>query len=265
LLLDAGDSGLVFEETSAAKDALLLFGDVANPGAGVLLSSATGLFASAIGGLDVRVKGASDTPVTINSGQTDAELVKTVEEVVTAYNALRTDLGKLTEFDAEAATVGLLFGSNEALQIDSRLSQTLTARFFGAGGFQSLESVGLSVNEDGTLELDKTKLKEAFESDPEGLQNFLTDADNGVVVKLNATIERLAGEENSLLAARSDSLKDSIEANSDRLEKLSLQLERQQERLYLQFYQLESVIAKLQSGLTAIQNLQVIPPLSAAR
>lgn len=265
LLLDAGETGLVFEETSAAKDALLLSGDVANPGAGVLLSSATGLFESAIGGLDVRVKGASDKPVTINSSQTDAELVKTVEEVVAAYNALRTDLGKLTAFDADAATVGLLFGSNEALQIDSRLSQTLTARFFGAGGFQSLESIGLSVNDDGTLELNKTKLKGAFESDPEGLQNFLTDADNGVVVKLNATIERLAGEENSLLAARSDSLKDSIEANADRLEKLSLQLERQQERLYLQFYQLESVIAKLQSGLAAIQNLQVIPPLSSVR
>ena len=102
----------------------------------------------------------------------------------------------------------------------------------------------------------------AFESDPEGLQNFLTDADNGVVVKLTATIDRLAGEENSLLASRSDSLQDSIKTNADRLDKLTLQLERQQERLFLQFYQLESIIAKLQSGLSAIQNLQVIPPLS---
>ncbi len=265
LLLDVGESGLVFEETSKAKDALLLFGDVANPGSGVLLSSATGLFESAIGGLDVRVKGASDAPVTINSSQTDAELVKTVEEVVAAYNALRTDLDKLTDFNADAATVGLLFGSHEALQIDSRLSQAMTARYFGAGGFQSLESIGLSVKEDGTLELNKTKLKAAFESDPEGLQNFLTNADNGVVVKLNATIDRLAGAEKSLLAARSESLQDSIKANTDRLDKLSLHLERQQERLLLQFYQLESVIAKLQSGLTAIQNLQVIPPLSSLR
>ncbi|HYO26367.1 MAG TPA: flagellar filament capping protein FliD, partial [Lacipirellulaceae bacterium] len=163
--------------------------------------------------------------------------------------------------DAEAATVGLLFGTNEALQIDSRLSRALTSRYFGTGDLQSLEQIGLSVKQDGTLELDKAELQAAFENDPDGLQQFLSNAQSGVAVKISAAVDRLAGAESSLLASRSDALKASITANEDRLERYAGQLERQQERLYLQFYQLESIIANMQTSLTAIQNLQPVAPL----
>lgn len=258
---DNGDAGLQLEEVSEAQDALLLYGNFTKPGAGVLLSSGDGNFASAIGGVDVTVKAPSDAPVTISVAQTDSSLVEAIEDVVESYNSLRTDLGKLTTFDEEAAAVGLLFGSNEALQVDSRLSQALTSRYFGAGSIQSLETIGLSLKADGTLELNSTKLRNAFTSNPDAVEQFFTDANSGVVKKLTDVIDRLAGAENSLLAARSDALQDSIKANDERLTKFQATLDRQEERMLTQFYQLESVIAKLQSSLTAIQNLQVIPPL----
>jgi flagellar hook-associated protein 2 len=265
LLVDAGLTGFEFEETSKAQDALLLFGNLTNPGAGVLLSSPDGEFAGAVGGVDVTVKAASETPVTINVRQTNASLVEAVEDLVDSYNALRTDLGKLTAFDAEAVAVGLLFGTNEALQIDSRLSLALTARYTGLGDLQSLEQIGLSVADDGTLELDASKLEAAFEDDPDGVEEFLTNSQNGVAVKISAIVDRLAGAEDSLLAARSDALQASIAANDDRLTKFEESLERQQERMFLQFYQLEAIIAKMQTSLTAIQNLQVLPPLTSSR
>jgi hypothetical protein len=34
--------------------------------------------------------------------------------------------------------------------------------------------------------------------------------------------------------------------------------------MFLQFFQLESIIAKLQTSLSAIQNLQVLPPLTSS-
>lgn len=265
LLVDAADAGFLFEETSRGEDALLLYGNFTNPGAGVLLSSSDGKFAGAIGGVDVTVKEASETPVTITVSQTSTEFVEGIEDLVESYNALRADLAELTDFDSEALTTGLLFGSNEALQIDTRLSLALTSRYFGDSSFRSLEQLGLSINDDGTIALDSAKLQAAFEDDPAGVEEFLTDANNGVAVKISAVIDRLAGEDGSLLAARSDSLQDSIAANDDRLAKFELQLERQEERLFLQFTQLETLIARMQSSLSAIQNLQAIPPLTSAR
>jgi flagellar hook-associated protein 2 len=263
LLVDAADSGFEFEETSRAEDALLLYGNFANPGAGVLLSSSDGQFASAIGGVDVTVKEASDTPVTIKVGKTSSSLVEAVQDLVESYNSLRTDLGKLTKFDAEALTTGLLFGSNEALQIDQRLSLALTSRYAGTESFQLLSQIGVSINDDGTLSLDSAKLQTAADKDPDGLEKFLSDSQNGVAVKLGAVIDRLAGTENSLLASRSDALTASIEANEDRLAKFETQLERQEERLFLQFTQLETVIAKFQTSLSAIQSIQALPALGS--
>jgi flagellar hook-associated protein 2 len=143
------------------------------------------------------------------------------------------------------------------------MSRVLTDRYFGLGSFQSLAELGLTVAQDGTLELDKARLQEAFEADPEGVEQFFTNPDVGVAKKISDAIDRLAGAEDSLLANRSDALADTIEANQDRLDKLAAALERQRERLTLQFVQLEQFVARMQSSLSALQNLQVLPPLTS--
>jgi flagellar hook-associated protein 2 len=263
LLIDAGESELTFEETAKAQDALLLYGNFSTPGGGILVSSADNTFESAIGGVDITIAAATETATTVTVAQTDAALVDAVEDLVESYNSLRTDLGKLTAFDAEAETTGLLFGTNEALQIDTRLSRALTDRYFGLGNFQSLEQLGLSVGDDGKLELDKAKLQEAYQDDPSGVQQFLTNAESGVALKLGKVIDRLAGADGSLLASRSDAIKDSVESNDTRLEAFATQLEKQEERLLNQFYQLESIIAKLQQSQQALASLQPIAPLGS--
>jgi flagellar hook-associated protein 2 len=264
MLVDAGDSGLQFEEVAKAQDALLLYGNLGS-GGGVLLSSPDNVFEGAVAGVDVTVSGASETPVTISVSQTDEALVDAVDDLVESYNALRTDLGKLTAFDPEAATTGLLFGTNTALQIDLRLSHALTDRYSGLGSLQSLEQIGLSVKPDGQLELNKTKLKAAFASNPDGVQQFLATAESGVAAKISGVVDRLAGADESLLASRSDSLQEMIRSNNRRLESLGVHLDRQQERLLLQFYQLESLIAKLQQSQSALNGLQPIAPLGSTR
>lgn len=264
LLIDSGETSLAFEEAAAAQDALLLYGNLSTPGGGVLLSSSTNTFNGSVGRLDLTVSAVSDTPVTVNVQQTDASLVEAVEDMVDAYNALRTDLDKLTAFDPEALTTGLLFGSNVALQVDTRLSHALTDRYRGLGSIQSLEQIGISVADDGKLELNKTKLRSAFDTNPAGLQEFIANPQTGVAKKLADVVERLAGADDSLLATRSDAIQSTIASNEDRLEAFSAQLERQQERLLLQFYQLETLISKLQQSQSALSALQPIAPLGSA-
>src|SRR4029079_14282201 len=129
ILADAQSAGFQFEETSQAQDALLLYGNINSPSGGLLLNSPDGKFPGAVGGVDLTVKAASDSPVTVTVSQTDTALVDAVEDIVKSYNSLRSDLGKLTSFDADSQAVGLLFGTSEALQVDQRLSRALTDRY----------------------------------------------------------------------------------------------------------------------------------------
>ena len=260
LLIDSGTSSMNFEETAKAQDAVILYGNSSTPGGGVLVSSQTNTFTGTVGGVNLTVGGPSDTAITVSVAQTDESLITSVEDFVESYNSLRDDLDKLTEFDDAALTTGLLFGTNEALQIDTRLSRALTDRFAGLGNLQSLEQVGLSLGVDGKLELNKTKLKAAFEGDPAGVQEFFSNAQSGVAAKLSKVVDSLAGDENSLIASSSEALQDTIEANELRLDQFETQLASQEDRLLNQFYQLELIIAKLQQSQSALDGLQPLAP-----
>lgn len=260
LLIDSSTSAMSFDETAKAQDAVLLYGNSSTPGGGVLVSSQTNTFSGSVGGVTLTVAGPSETPIIVSVTQTDESLVSSVEDFVESYNSLRDDLDKLTAFDGEALTTGLLFGTNEALQIDTRLSRALTDRFSGLGNLQSLEQIGLSVDAEGKLQLNKIKLKAAFESDPAGVEEFLSNAQSGVATKISKVVDGLAGDENSLIASSSEALQATIASSELRLSQFETQLASQEERLTNQFYQLELIIAKLQQSQSALNDLKPLAP-----
>lgn len=266
VLLDAAGTGFAFEETAAARDALLVLGEQQTVGSGVLISSSTNDFGEVISGVDLTIVSTSVNPVTVTVSTTDANFVSAVEDFVDAYNAIRSELDDLTEFNETDLTTGLLFGTNEALRVDTALSRVATDRYLSVGSFESLEQIGLGLDDKGKLQLDQSKLKQAFADNPNGLQTFFTDTDNGVVAKFNAAIDQLAGSDSGLLTNRFDTLQATIDSNDKRITAFNDSLDRQRERLLLQFYQLEEAIAGLRQSQTALQSLQPIAPLvSTAR
>lgn len=264
LLIDAVGADFQFTEIAKAQDALLLYGDGGVPGAGVLVSSPDNTFENSIGGLNLTVAGASEKPVSVTVATSDKALTDAVQGVVDAYNALRSDLDQLTDFDETAQTTGLLFGTREALITDQRLSRTLTDRYFGLGDLQSLEQLGVSVDDEGKLSLNKTKLKEAFAADPEAIREFFNNEQRGFLAKATEVIDGLVDADRGAFGARFDALQATIDANELRIERYAASLELQQNRLFLQFTQLETIVSKLQANQTALANLQIIPPLTAA-
>ena len=259
--LEASDTGFTFEETSKARDALLVLGEEQTIGSGVLISSPDNDFGEVVEGVDIAVVAASDTAVDVTVASTDEDIVSAVEDFVDSYNAIRSELDDLTDFNEDDFTTGLLFGTNEALRVDTELSRLITDRYQGVGNFESLEDIGLSIDDKGKLQLNKSELQEAFSDNPNGLKSLFTDASNGVVAKFNDAIDRLAGAENGLLTNRNDSLQATIDINQTRIEQFNESLERQRETLLLQFYQLEEVIAGLQQSQTALDALQPVAPL----
>lgn len=263
LLFDTDGVDFSFTETSRAQDALLMFG-TADSGAGLLVSSKTNTFADILPGVELTVKGGSTEPVAVTIQATDEKLLSTAHAFVDAYNDLRDKLDDLTFYDAESDTSGPLHGSVEALRVDTELSSLLTGRFFGAGSIQSLESLGIGVNDKGKLSLDESKLKTAFADDPEAVTQFFTKDDLGVAAKLDKLIDQLAGEDNSLLVNRAKTLGIRIDSNQRRIDSWNERLDRQRESLLKEFYNMELAIGKLKNNQTALNSIQAVPPLSAS-
>lgn len=262
LLVDGLDVGLGFQQISAARDAMLEFGG-AQEGSGILVTSSTNTFDDALTGVELTIKGTSQDPITINVAVTSDKLTSTMQDFVDAYNSIRDNLDEATNFNEDEMTTGILFGTTAALRVEQDLTYVLSGRFYGVGNFTSLAAVGIGFDDTGHMELDSTKLQAAFANDPDGLEALLTDDKLGLAAKLGTVIDRLAGDDHSVLATRISTLADKIETNGDRLDFMDDRLAKQRERLLNQFYALETTISQLQQNLTALDSLSVIPPLTS--
>ncbi len=261
LVVDTSQSGFAFQEVAAAQDALLLVGSPDSVGAGVLATSPENIFDQVIEGVSLSVDGTSNAPVSISVAATDESLVSGVQAFVDGYNALRNRLDELTFFNAATGRSGVLFGSSEALRLESALADLLAGTFSGAGSIKSLVELGVKLDADGKLQFDTAKLQAKYAADPDAVKAFFTTATFGVAAKFNAKIESLAGDTNSLLTTRADGLQSNIDANTARIDQLNERLERQRERLLLEFFAMETAVARLQASLSSIQQLQSLSPV----
>lgn len=264
LMVDGLDIGLEFQEFGAAQDAAIELGG-ALPGSGIVVTSATNSFNEVISGVNLTVVAPSDKTISVDVAPSNAPMFDVAQDFVDAYNSIRTFLADTTSFDSEALTTGILFGTQVALRAESDLSRVITAQYFGVGQFTTLASVGITVDANGKLALDKTKFQAAFDKDAGAVTKLFTDKNLGVSTKLKTTTDQLVGNTNSTLSARVSALGKTIEKNTERLATMDASLERERERLLNQFAALESTIASMQQNLTALSSLQALPPLSINR
>lgn len=261
LLLDASSLGLSFEEVARAQDALLLIGSPESSGAGILTTSTTNLFNDILPGVSLAIGEASQSPVTINVSTTDDSLLSSARSLVTQFNNLQDKIEKHNFYNAESNKGGVLRGSGVTLRIETSLSRLFSGRFFGVGKFQALESLGIGFKDDGRLKLDESKLQSQFAADPDAVTEFFTDETVGFSKKVSDLAEDFAGEDVSLLINRIDSLQRKIDLNANRILFLNERLEKQRERMFIDFIQMETTIGKIRNNLSAIDSIQALPPL----
>jgi len=199
--------------------------------------------------------------ITITVGDSPDSISNSMQLFVDNYNKLMEKLDSYTAFDSVTGQKGVLFGSSEALRIQSELSRILTGRHAGLGGVTTLAELGVSFDEGGKMVFDKEKLAARFAADPEGVAAFFTKETTGFSAKIDAAFERLAGANNSVLLNRADALNRQIESMVSKLNDFDALLEANRERLLMQFYNMELAISKIQSNLTAINSISYIAPV----
>ncbi len=257
LLVDGNAVGLKFQTLTAGQDALLSVGSGA---AGRLVSSTTNSFKDVIEGLDINVNGASaDTiNITISSSSTDIE--SAIQLFVDQYNKVRDKITSYTFFNANDNSKGTLFGSSDIVRLDADLGRSITKQYFSTGSVRSFTELGITLDDNGKLTFDKTKLQARFASDPQGITKFFTDESNGFAKKVDDVLERLVGRDNSTLVNRAKTLQSQLDDATKRIDFLTVSLTKQRERLTLQFYNMELAISKIKSSLTAVESIKYINP-----
>ncbi len=245
---------LGFSETVTAKDALVAYGASDSSG-GVLVSSSTNQFEDVVDGVKLELLGTSTAPVTVSVNKNTDTIAKQLKSVVDQYNKVRDKIKSDASYDESTKTAGVLFGSSSVLRVDSAFGKLFTSRVSGAGSINSLSQLGVSLNDQGRLDFDQSKLDAALANNPDAVQDFFTKPDSGFSARAKVVADSLTAVKNGALLNRSQSLQNKIDLNNGRIVNLNKTLEKQRTRLLTQFYNLETSISKIRGNLNAINSI----------
>ena len=115
--------------------------------------------------IDLNEKGITKFRITQNTDPLKEE----VSRFVNAYNDLANNLSISLGFNSETGTAGTLQGVSQLVSAKSQLSRLLT--FMDSDG-RTLNSYGLSLNDNGLLEFNETTFLEKVKQDPSDVESF---------------------------------------------------------------------------------------------
>jgi flagellar hook-associated protein 2 len=278
---EGADLGL--NTLTRGQDAVVFYGST-NPAQAIALTSSTNSLANVITGVTVNLTGTSTTPVElVVSRDTDAMETK-IKEFVDSFNKVLDALNKYDKYDQETNVRGALLGDSAVSQIRSGLYAAIQGTPLNVEGeFQRLSLAGVKVGDGAKLEFDAQKFREAFEQNPQAVEDLFAAFDlapredtvllrdeNGNPIattpntgELQPTklgiaeiIKRLADQYTNsidgLLTRRKNTLTDQIDQQVDRISNFDNQLARKRARLEQQFIAMEQAIAQLQSQQAAL-------------
>ncbi|CAK0769992.1 Flagellar hook-associated protein 2 [Gammaproteobacteria bacterium] len=149
-------------ETQEAKDASLKVD-------GLNITRSSNTISGALDGVVLNLVGKSQTGVgtTLSIGQDSSKAVDSVKSFVDKYNGVMTAINNVASFDKETGKGGILLGDQTVRTVGNQMRGILTSTVSGVtGNYNSLASIGIKTQRDGTIELDSDKLQAALSADP---------------------------------------------------------------------------------------------------
>ena len=201
--------------------------------------------AGAISGVTIALKKESTTPITVDVSSDPTALKDKLKGVVDAFNGVISKIHLTAGWGTIKANTPALSGDSTLRSINNRMSSAILTPMTDTGTFNSVASIGLNFQNDGSLKLDETKLAKALETDPTSVTKVLagTDTKGGVMDILNELTTSVAERGKGSIAIRQQGLEARSKSLRDQADRESERLDRYAEALRKQFTAMDTKVA----------------------
>ena len=210
---------------------------------GFTVKRSTNQISGAIQGVTLALTEVTASPVTVRVQNDPAGLQTKVQSVVDSFNAVINKIHQVAGYGTTKGTNAALQGDSALRSITERLQSALTTKV-GTGAYQTLSTIGLTSNRDGTLKLDSSKLSTALQNDAAGVATLLAGQGSGKGV-MDVVSELTKGMTSSkgTVSLRSDSLSARAKSLRDAADRENTRLNRYADALRKQFTAMDTTVA----------------------
>jgi flagellar hook-associated protein 2 len=139
---------------------------------GVPIDSSTNTVTTALPGVTLDLASAApNTPVTIAVAADTGQATQTINSFVSAYNTVISDINSQFSVDANAQE-GPLAGNSGLRSLQNQLLSAVSYAVSGTGQYVNLQSLGLEMQDNGTLQVNSKVFNDALNNHYQDFQNF---------------------------------------------------------------------------------------------
>ncbi|WP_324742038.1 flagellar filament capping protein FliD [Pseudomonas veronii] len=214
---------------------------------GISITSQSNTVEDAVQGVTLNLSATGSSQTLTISQDTDT-IYDAISAFVTAYNSYVSSVDTLTAYDADADTAGELLGDSTTRRISTELSSDLYTAI-GSGTFSYLSQLGISLEVDGTLQIDEDTLTSALTDNIDAVSEFFigSDGTSGFIGQMTDDLDNYLDEDSGLIVARTDSLESKLEQLEERYAEKQALIDSEMARWTDEFTQLDTLISSLNS------------------
>ncbi len=228
---------------------------------GIAVTSKTNTVSTAVEGLTLNLVKEGADPLTLTVSKSNSSIASSLNAFIKAYNDANTMMKNLSNYDAENKKGSALTGDSTLRTAQSQLRSTLNTALGGSNAnLQRLSDLGVSLQLDGSLKLDSTKLNKAIESDYPAVAQLVSDVGS----KFKTTLTNLVSS-GGLVSSSIDGINASIKDLGKRREAITFMLEKVEARYRRQFTALDVMVSNMQSLSARLQQQLASLPSSNNR
>ena len=199
---------------------------------GVPISSSSNTVSNVLNGITLSLGApAPGTPVTVNVSPDTSQATTAINNFVSAYNTVVTEINNQFKVASDGSGGGVLESDNTLRQAQSLLLGAASYSVAGNNGAVNLASIGVNLNDDGTLSVDNGALSTALTSNFSAVQNLLQNSTTGLAQNLSSVITSLTSSGSGLLTLDNQSISSTSQSIGQQISDLQAALVVQEQNL----------------------------------
>jgi flagellar hook-associated protein 2 len=211
---------------------------------GIAVTSATNSVAGAIQDVTLSVSKVGTTTLSVQNDT--ASVQSAISTFVTAYNSLQSVAARLTAYNPANKSGAVLLGDSTLRNIQIGIRSALTtAQTDDGSGLTTLSQIGVSIQKDGTLEIDAAKLTAALGSKMTGVAHIFSEATSGYGTKMSALILGYTNATGGVLTAATKGINTTLDLLGKQYTATSERIDATVARYKAQFTQLDVMISSM--------------------
>lgn len=202
-MVDAG--GAFLDVTQPAEQASIVLN-------GTTVTSDSNTFSNVLTGVTIKIANeAPGTTITMNIGNDVSGTKTAIEDMVSKYNALRVTLAnyKTIGVDGSIPETSYLYNEGIANKLQQTMRSFVTGTYGAGGAFNGLSSLGITLDANGDLIIDQTKLSASLNNNYDDVRAmFETNGSNrGLGDVASALLDEVANVTTGSIAGAMESLR----------------------------------------------------------